>query len=228
MATTDDDSGDGGGGGPLTLHGHTPRTETRPAPWAPLLAPVIGLARLLPSARNTKRGRAGARQFKLVMFSAGVALLFLGPGPWTVAAALTFALAAVFLPLGELSRRTLVSRLTHLQSRTRRLEEPLRLVLTERRLELHTEDRMDRRVLVDRPFELEVLRLGDDRATIAVWSGKRKKRETIWVCCRGTDEALPVAHQPIEASALDLPVWLPATECARLHQALVARRGQAR
>jgi hypothetical protein len=166
----------------LELEAKIPRTTREETALAPVARLGARLAALLPTHKNTKRGRSSARTVKLVLFAVGFVVVVAEPGALTFAIGAALALAGLALPLPELQKRSLVRRLRRGAHRRRTTMVPASLVLDDRRLELHFDGSMDRRVLTNRPFVLEAARLDDRLCAVVAPRSGCKKIEMIWIC----------------------------------------------
>lgn len=147
---------------------------------APRLAASV--IETFPIAPDTASGRVKARRIKIFLISAGLFTLLAGHQYGVVIGLGVLVMSfAIFLPMGDLQKRSLLRRLKVAQYEQIRTTRPARLLHDGRRLVFFDGEKRDRRVLTNKPFKLEL------RASKAggVWVGviprdSSKKRDAIW------------------------------------------------
>jgi hypothetical protein len=169
---------------PLVLGAELERSEPYTPWWAPVWAPVEWLLSFAPSHRDTRKGRTFARQVKIVLLIGGVLIIAFGGSLGWVVVGLAIMLSSLLLPVPELRKRTLMSRLRALAGeRSRRVRVPGKIVHDGRRVELHEGDAMLRRVLVTKEYTLDE-RLYQGRPCLGLMGPGRRKKDAIWICAR--------------------------------------------
>lgn len=170
---------------PLVLGAELMRSESYRPWWAPLWGPVDWILSFLPSHRDTRKGRSGARQVKILILIAGVAFIAFGEAiAWVVIGLLTM-FSALVLPLPEIRKRIWTAKLkTLLGERKRPVHSRGKIVHDGRRIELHEGEGMLRRVLVDKVYSLEE-RVYQGQPCLGLMGHGKRKKDTIWICARG-------------------------------------------
>lgn len=179
---------------------------------APVLRAVHSFIKTLPVVQDTQRGRSARRNIKTGLIIVGLVFL-LGGGefPLLIPLGIVLMASAIWLPLWELERRTLLTRLKQRSVGVREVEVPGRLVHDGRRLELWREGKKQRRVLTDRAFRLETFEGADGASLWCVRPAKGEaKREAIWMRLSGEaggskveeERVFELAHVDGDAQAL--------------------------
>lgn len=182
----------------------------------------------MPSYRDSRAGRQRARQVKVGLAVLGVlAMIFGGSAGPIVLGALAAALA-IAAPVRELKKRSVHNRLrARAADRTRPVREPGSVVFDGRRLELHTEQTMLRRVLVDRPGRELVFRVHGEKICAGLRPRSGKKRDAIWVCASGLHaDDVPVAYAGGLADLSEQEVDAPANVSAKDWRRLIETLGE--
>lgn len=172
---------------PLVLPARLGREEEYTPWWTGVLAPAQTVVELLPSHKTTRKGRRGAKQFRVVLGGAAFAAIIFSPTIWVTLVALLVLVGVVpWLPLPEVRKRAMANRIKSLRRpRTRTITRPARLVYDGRRVKLDKGGNTLRRVLTDR--EDHRFRAGtcDGQPYLEIAPESGKKSEAIWV---GTDD----------------------------------------
>lgn len=169
----------------LVLGAQLMRSESYRPWWAPLWGPVDWILSFLPSHRDTRKGRSGARQVKIVLLIVGVAFIAFGEAIGWVAVGLLTMLSALILPLSELRKRVWTAKVRALLGEKKRpVHTPGKIVHDGRRVELHEGDAMLRRVLVDKVYSFEE-RVYQGQPCLGLMGHGKRKKDTIWICARG-------------------------------------------
>ncbi|RAL22386.1 hypothetical protein DL240_11085 [Lujinxingia litoralis] len=166
----------------------------------------------LPAYRNTRSGRQRARQGKVMLVVVGVGTMIFGGSAALIALGALVAFVALVAPVRELKKRSVHNRLRTLAAdRKRPVRRPGKVVFDGRRLELHDEQTMLRRVLVDRPGRELVFRVRDDKMCAGLRPRSGNKRQAIWICAPElTLDDVPVAYAGGLARLSDQEVDAPA------------------
>lgn len=93
--------------------------------------------------------------------------------------------SAAILPLPHARRNAWLNALKARQTRQRAVDSPAKLVHDGRRLELWLDDKLDRRVLTNRPFVIKTTQ-HDGLSFVGVMPPKSNKREAIWFALPAT------------------------------------------
>ncbi|MFP4596746.1 MAG: hypothetical protein ACLFVJ_00755 [Persicimonas sp.] len=205
---------------PIELDATLVGTETYQPAWGGLVKPIEGLAGFLPSHRDTKKGRSTAKQIRIVIMVLGLAVLISGGTLPLIFIGAAIMASAIILPMSEVNKRALISRIRRLRSRrTRQTQAPGKLVHDGKRLILREDGKKLRRVLVDRgEHRLELRRLGDTPC-LGVIPPSGRKADSIWICSP-QHGSVPEESTEIAASDVDIWVHLPPNEWETIYRAL--------
>jgi hypothetical protein len=164
-------------------------TVTREVPhrpwWAGLATRYEKLLGVLPSHRDTKKGRANAKQVKVVLLAAGVGIIALLGGYWIVLGCM-IAASALILPVSQNARRAWVARSRSARKNlTREAKQPGELRFDGRRVVLHVDGDNLRRVLTHKGKHTISRRSLKGHEIVGILPPSAKKSESIWVMARG-------------------------------------------
>lgn len=166
----------------------------------------------MPAYRDSRSGRQRARQAKLVLVVLGVLTMIFGGSVGPIVLGAFLAIFALVAPVRELKKRSVHNKLRGLAAdRKRSVCRPGKIVFDGRRLELHDQEAMLRRVLVDKPGRELVFRVHGELMCAGLRPRAAKKRESIWVCAPGLHaEDVPMAYAGGLADLSDREVDIPA------------------
>ncbi len=149
--------------------------------WAGIAVRYERILGLLPTHKNTKKGRANAKQVKAGLLILGVIVAGFVGGWWIVPGCLV-ALSALILPVPADTRRSwIASSRTRRKNLTRSEESSAELVFDGRRLLIRNEDKNLRRVLTNKRKHIIEERSLDGSRIVGVLPTSRKKSESIWL-----------------------------------------------
>jgi len=200
----------------LVVEAELVSSETSRRTTAPLYKSLASLVATFPSYKDSRSGRKGAKQLKVVFVVIGLITLLAGREAWPVVVCGVILMSlAIFLPIENLKKRTLVNRLRRAQTETHEVRRAAKLVHDGRRLILYDGDSRDRRVLTNRPFVLRHFAGADGAHWIQVApKGSKKKAEAIWLHLEG--EAAPEDAQKLKDFRVDLPAYTSRAAAAEL------------
>ncbi len=197
---------------PLTVSATLVRRETYAPAWGVLLKPVERLVSVLPAYRDSKQGRRNANQLRVGLLVAGMAVMLFGAIlPWILVGALVM-IAALVLPLSEITKSAWRSRLYRLRTRRERdARTPGELAYDGKRLILRQSDdtgfKKLRRVLVDRGQHTVELRRRDHQRCLGVRPASARKAESIWICATAAPDSEQVDEIVQEIGEDDVDIW---------------------
>jgi hypothetical protein len=198
----------------LTIPATLVRREKYAPVWGVLLKPFEAILGFLPSHRATKKGRASAKQMRVLLMAIGLAvMIFGGTLPLILLGAAVMA-SALFLPLSEVTKGALRGKLRRLRTEhVRDAETPGTIVYDGRRLILCEGDKKLRRVLVDRGehgIELRRRHIANqqDWPCLGVRPPSGRKADSIWIC---SPEASLTADNVEEISGEGVDIWARVT-----------------
>lgn len=151
--------------------------------WGPLLAPVETLVALIPSHKNTKKGRQSATQIRITLIVIGiVGLAFGGETLWIMLGGLIMA-SGLVVPLSDVRKRTLIAKLKRMRGAAKRdLEVDGQLRFDGKRLVLYVDGEKKRRVLMGDGRHKTHTRRFQGRPCLEVRPGSGGKRSAILIC----------------------------------------------
>lgn len=203
------DAADGDADNPLVLSAQLEEREKYTPRWTPLLSPLQTFIGLLPSHKNTRKGRRTAKQLKLLVAVVAFGLLVFAESAWAIVVGVVFLGLAPLLPLPQVQKRAWLNRLKKLREpRERSVAAPAKVRFDGRRVVLERDGDNLRRVLVDRDEHEIAAGSANGRLYLKVAPTSGKRSETIWI---GTDELdtddLPDDWEPqdFDEDAIDAP-----------------------
>jgi hypothetical protein len=221
---------------PLQLDGRLLRARPhRPWWWAGprLLLPV---ARRVPTYRDTRSGRRGARQTRIALAVCGAIIALVGETLATILVGILLVLVGLVVPVSTLRQRAWVARLRALGSDMERLELiPVDVVFDGRRVAVLDGGRVWRRVLTRQGDVAVQLRRDDGRVYLGVLPSSRRKSESLWFSAELSDPTMAHDRAPsapslpdfaelaeLEPERVDSPVALQHAAWLELHQVLAS------
>jgi hypothetical protein len=189
---------------PLEIDATLVRPERYTPVWAPLLKPVVAIVDLLPSHRNTKKGRQTAKQVRLVIMGVGLAVLIFGGTLPLILVGGAIMASALVLPLSEVKKSGVQTKLRKLGSqRTRPSRQPVQIIHDGKRLSLQRDSERIRRVLVDRGEHRVELRRRGQTPYLGVRPASERKSEAIWIASP-QHGSVPEEAEEITGDAIDI------------------------
>lgn len=166
----------------MVAEGYLEEIERYQPSWTILLRPIQTFVGLLPSHKNTRKGRRTARQIKIVVIVlAFIAVIAAQSTPVMVIGIVALAIAPL-IPISQVRKRSWINRLKSLRDgRDRTVEHPARVTFDGRRVSLLRDDQRIRRVLVDRDDHVVSTGEIDDRLYLKVAPDSGNKDEAVWV-----------------------------------------------
>ncbi|QDG52694.1 hypothetical protein FIV42_18705 [Persicimonas caeni] len=193
----------------LTIPATLIRREKYAPAWGVLLKPIEALISFFPSHRATKKGRQNAKQIRVLILGIGLAIMIFGGELGLILLGAAIMASALFLPMSEITKRSLLGRLK--RARTQQVRDAKtqgELVHDGKRFILREDGKKLRRVLVDRgEHSLELRRRGESPC-IGVRPPSGRKAESIWVCSPGHGSTPEEAQ---EISGEDVDIWAHVT-----------------
>jgi hypothetical protein len=193
--------------------------------WAGLAIRYENLLGVVPSHRDTKKGRNNARQVKIVLLAAGVGTIAFVGGWWITLGCLLAALA-LLLPISKDKRRSLIASSRSARKNQTRLETlPAQIVWDGRRVVLKIDDKNERRVLTH--TNKHKVHRRDLRGTLVIGlvPPSNKKSDCIWVVADGREANDEAA---LSREDVDLLAKADADELDELLHAIHAIEGTGR
>lgn len=226
---------------PLQLDGRLQRARPhRPWWWVgPRL--LLSVARRVPTYRDTRSGRRGARQTRIALTVCGAIIALVGETLATILVGTAIVLVGLVVPVSKLRRRAWVARLKALGSDMERLEPiPVDVVFDGRRVAVVEGGRVWRRVLTRQGEVAVQLRRDDGRIYLGVLPASRRKSESLWFSAELSDPTAAHGGAPnspglpdfaelaeLEPERVDSPVALRPAAWIELHQALASELSDA-
>jgi len=200
----------GGSNKMLVLEGQLEETERYQPKWTVLLRPVQTFVGLLPSHKNTRKGRRTAKQIRIaVIMLAFIAVVAAQSNVVMILGLIGLALAPL-VPISQVRKRSWINRLKSLrEGRDRTVHQSAKVTCDDHRVSLVRGNDRLRRVLVDRDDHEVTTGTVGDRLFLKVAPTDGNKSETIWI---GTDELGPDdvpddwSTESVSKTSVDRPV----------------------
>jgi len=210
---------------PLVVEGTVAETERYQPEWTILLRPAQTFVGLLPSHKNTRKGRRAGRQIKLVVaVLAFIAVISAQSTPVMILGIIALGIAPL-VPISQARKRSWINRLKTLRDgRTRTVDVPAEIAHDGRRVSILRDGDRLRRVLVDREEHEVSAGTADDRLYLRIAPDDGNKDETIWVETRDVSpDELPDRWSVGEFSAdrIDRPVSVDGSDWRALADELL-------
>lgn len=183
------------------------------------------LVGFVPSYRDSRKGRATAKQVRIVLVALGLLLMAFGgaESAWWVLVGVALASSAFAIPVTELKKRSWRAKLQQKQSpEVHETWEAGCLVYDGRRVELHQGDKKLRHVLVNRGKHRLERGSWEGALCLAIKPAGRRKKETIFVVAEGREEG---EERKFKKSEVDRIAKVSGEEFDRLQNALKKEEG---
>lgn len=215
----------GGSSEALVLEGHLEETERYQPRWTVLLRPVQTFVGLLPSHKNTRKGRRTAKQVKLVVAVLAFVAVIAAQSTIVMILGLIGLGVSPVVPISQVRKRSWINRLKSIrEGRDRTVERSAQVTCDDHRVSLVRDDDRLRRVLVDRDDHEISVGTAADRLFLKIAPTGGNKSETIWI---GTDD-LEIDDVPDDWSTetfssdqLDRPIVVRGSEWRELAEHLL-------
>lgn len=188
----------------LTIPATLIRREKYAPAWGVLLKPIEALIGFFPSHRATKKGRQNAKQIRALILAAGLAIMIFGGELLLIIIGALIMASALFLPMSEISKRSLLGKLK--RARTQQVRDAKsagEVVYDGKRLILREDGQKLRRVLVDRGEHSLDLRRRGETPCLGVRPPSQRKAESIWLCSP-EHGSTPQEAEEISSEAVDI------------------------
>lgn len=193
----------------LTIPATLVRREKYAPAWGVLLKPIEALISFFPSHRATKTGRQNAKQIRVLILGIGLAIMIFGGELGLILLGAAIMASALFLPMSEITKRSLLGRLKRARTQQERdAKTQGELVHDGKRFILREDGKKLRRVLVDRGEHSLELRRRGETPCFGVRPPSGRKAESIWVCSPGYGSTPEEAQ---EISGEDVDIWAHVT-----------------
>lgn len=201
---------------PLVLPARIERGERYKPGWASLVSPLQTFVGLLPSHKNTRKGRRAARHLKILAGGIGFGMVVFAQDLVATFLGVLFLALAPWLPLPQVRKRAWLNSLKKLREPRRRIvETDARVTFDGRRVVLQRDGTNLRRVLTDRDEHQTAVGTVDDRLYLKLAPDSGRKSETLWI---GTDELGPEdvpddwELESFSTDAIDAPTLIGASD----------------
>ncbi len=181
---------------------------------APLYKLLDEFVKLIPSHKDTKRGRSRALQVKGALIVVGV-LVAATIGDELVYVGVAIALMGLILPIPEMRKRTWRARLKSAQFTHKQSTTAASVTFDQRRIAIQIDGKVDRRVLVNKGNHRIEEGASNGRQLLVVKGKVDRKKEHVWLLGDSSSE-----EETYAADDVFKPVYLTSAQLKEIAAAL--------